>query len=115
MNADDIIKSVDSVTKKWTKQRKSEVRRANARMNRRYVWSKPKVTLVDAAEEVMEEAYNKASANGKYPAHARQIMYAARPRMLEIADDVEKLESKYFTQTLLPNYMGRRSRLGELL
>ena len=35
---------------------------------------------------VMEEAYLKASANGTLPAHARQIMYAARPHIQELAD-----------------------------
>jgi len=58
-----------------------------------------------AGEEVMEDAYNKASNNGKYPALARQIMYAARGRILELVDDCHKLDSNYFTQTLLPGYI----------
>jgi hypothetical protein len=31
----------------------------------------------------MEEAYNKVSDNGRLPANARQIMYAARPYIQE--------------------------------
>ena len=34
------------------------------------------ISLKDAAWEVMEEAYLKASNDGKLPANARQIMYA---------------------------------------
>jgi hypothetical protein len=45
----------------------------------------------------MEEAYLKASANGTLPAHARQIMYAARPFVQERIDG--DLNDKYFTQT----------------
>ena len=111
MKADSIIKSVNAVTRKWTKQRKAEERRASARTRRSYVWSAPpRVTLIDAAEQVMEEAYNKASSNGKYPALARQIMYAARGKILELVDDVQKLDSNYFTQTLLPGYMKRHPK-----
>jgi hypothetical protein len=61
-------------------------------------------TIREAAFEVMEDAYMKASANGKYPALARQIMYAARPEILERTGE-DKLDSQYFTQTLLPDYM----------
>jgi hypothetical protein len=51
----------------------------------------------------MEAAYNKASSNGKYFANARQIMYAARPAILE--ETGEQLKSAYFTQTLLKDYL----------
>ena len=57
-------------------------------------------------ESVMEAAYLKASANGTLPAHARQIMYAARPAIMQMADrPVGKGFDQYFTQTLLPDYM----------
>jgi len=52
----------------------------------------------------MEDAYIKASSNGKYYANARQIMYAARPAILEITGERE-LKSAYFTQTLLKDYL----------
>jgi hypothetical protein len=53
-----------------------------------------------------------ASANGTLPANPRQIFYAARPRMLEMTK-LEKLDSKYFTQTLLPNFMNANPGLTE--
>ena len=60
-------------------------------------------TIKDAAWEIMEEAYLKASAQGTLPAHARQIMYAARPYIQE--ETGKLLDDKYFTQTLLPDYI----------
>jgi hypothetical protein len=56
----------------------------------------------------MPEAYQAASGQGRYVAHARQIMYAARPQILaEIHPDqaAKGLKAQYFTQTLVPDYM----------
>ena len=61
------------------------------------------IKFKEAAEEVMEEAYNKASGNGRYTALARQIMYAARPYIQQKTG--KPLQSAYFTQYLLPNYI----------
>ena len=58
----------------------------------------------------MEEAYMKASANGTLPALARQIMYAARPRIQELSG--KDLKDAYFTQTLLPDYMAKHDCSG---
>jgi hypothetical protein len=52
----------------------------------------------------MQDAYMAASANGTLPANARQIYYAARPKILELAEK-ESLDSQYFCQTLLIEYM----------
>ena len=65
---------------------------------------KASMSVADAAWTVMEEAYLKASDNGTLPAKARQIMYAARGRILELTG-LKKFSDKYFTQTLLPDYM----------
>jgi hypothetical protein len=62
------------------------------------------LSIKDAAFEIMEEAYLKASAKGTLPANARQIMYAARPYILERTGQI-KLNDAYFTQTLLPAFM----------
>ena len=43
-------------------------------------------------------------ANGTLPANARQIYYAARPKILQIAER-DSLDSQYFCQTLLVDYM----------
>ena len=62
------------------------------------------MTIVAAAEQVMTAAYLKASANGTLPANARQIMYAARPRILELTERKQLIDS-YFTQSILPDYI----------
>jgi hypothetical protein len=52
----------------------------------------------------MEEAYMRASGGGRLPATARQIFYAARPAIMAATEDKE-LAYKYFSQTLLPDYI----------
>jgi hypothetical protein len=66
-------------------------------------------SLKEIAAEVMEQAYLKASANNTLPANARQVMYAARPLIQEETD--KPLDDKYFTQTLLPDYLNDRPEL----
>ena len=63
--------------------------------------------LTEAADEVMEECYMKASDNGSLPATARQIFYVARPLIEEQTD--KPLVYTYFSQTLLPNYVNEHS------
>jgi hypothetical protein len=73
------------VTKEWTKQRKAEERNANAVFGRSSLYERMyNMTIEEAADDVMEEAYLAASDNGKLPVKARQIMYAARPKILEM-------------------------------
>src|SRR5580700_2114270 len=62
------------------------------------------MTIKDAAFQVMEEAYDKASAGGTLPVNPRQIYYAARRSILEATGN-DALESGYFLQTLLTQYM----------
>ena len=62
------------------------------------------ISIKDAAWHVMRDAYLTASDGGKLPANARQIMYAARPKILKLTGR-DKLVDAYFTQTLLPDYM----------
>jgi hypothetical protein len=64
---------------------------------------KLRTTQREAAFEAIPAAYMKASSNNTLPAHARQIMYAARSPIQEKTGD--PLCDKYFTQTLLPDYM----------
>jgi hypothetical protein len=61
------------------------------------------MTIKEAAYSVMEEAYLLASGDGALHANARQIMYAARPKIL-ILTGRETLSDDYFTQTLLPAF-----------
>jgi hypothetical protein len=96
---------VSGVTKEWARQRKAEERSAHARFRRadRLVGS-DRITIRDAAWTVMEDAYNAASDNGRLPTKPRQIMYAARPRILEITGR-DSIDDAYFTQTLLPDFI----------
>src|SRR5262249_676584 len=41
------------------------------------------LSIKDACIQVMEQAYMQASGNGKWPAYARQVMYAARRFILQ--------------------------------
>lgn len=102
---------VVKATKKWTKQRKAEERSNASKANRAAVFNRSyRETIKDIANEVMRDAYMKASANGTLPAHARQIMYAARPFILErYHKPLAQRFDQYFTQNLLPAYI-RRNR-----
>ena len=75
-----IVDALSTVTRRWTRQRKAE-EKAGKRQHAtamRACRARAASAQKDAAYEVMEEAYLKASANGTLPAHARQIMYQAR-------------------------------------
>jgi hypothetical protein len=102
--ADDIRKGLTKNLANFTKQRKAEEKHTSAvrwRVSRmREVRGK---FLTEAANEVMEECYNKASDNGRLPATARQIFYVARPLVEEQTD--KPLTYTYFSQVLLPNYI----------
>ena len=103
MDSATIIKSLESVTKKWTKQRKAEERgRARSRREALTNYRGPSIKAV--AWQVIPEAYLKASDGGTLPASARQIYYAARKAILE-GTGRDKLDSQYFTQTILPEYV----------
>ena len=101
-----LAQGVLAVTKDWAKIKKQVERdRQQAERSRdRYLRGhSSRVTAKEAAEAVMHEAYNKASGSGRYPANARQIMYAARPAIQERTG--EMLSDVYFTQVLLPNFI----------
>jgi hypothetical protein len=89
------------------------IRKAAGAAYRNLVRPEAKMSIVDAAYEVMEEAYLKASDNGggpRLPAKARQIMYAARPKILEPTGR-RKFNDNYFTPTLLPDFINDNEEL----
>ena len=65
---------------------------------------KTNFTLIDATDICMEDAYNKVSNNGQYWANARQLMYAARPKLLELTG-LSSFTDSYFSQDLLPHFL----------
>jgi hypothetical protein len=104
MDAAAIIGAVEGVTKKWRRQRESEEREASRASRRREAMVRSRrVTIRDAAFEVMEAAYLAASSDGTLPAHARQVFYRARGPVQEKTH--KTLDDQYFTQTLLPDYL----------
>ena len=100
--ADMLAKSTD----RWAKQRKAEIRDANARSRRADRMSRRHRPMkqTEAADRLMHSAYMTASANGTLPANPRQIYYAARPEMLRLTE-LTSIDSNYFTQTLLIDFM----------
>jgi hypothetical protein len=110
MKSKALIDAITGVTKKWTKQRKREERARSAEQNRRYFLIRQQtVSIREAAWQAIPAAYMKASANNTLPANARQIMYAARPKIAQMADhELGKGFDKYFTQALLPGYIAEK-------
>jgi hypothetical protein len=105
--AQGILDDVEKVTKKWAEQSRREIREASARAARRSAFVRARhVTVQDAAWEIMEEAYLKASAGGTLPVKPRQIMYAARGYIQQRTG--KKLDDRYFCQTILPDYCSIR-------
>lgn len=101
-----LAEGVLAVTKDWAaiKKKEDRDRRQSGSARERY-WRgySSRVTAKAAAYAVMSEAYEKASGSGRYPANARQIMYAARPAIQERTE--QTLSDIYFTQVLLPDYI----------
>jgi hypothetical protein len=107
--ADDLIDVVETVSRPWARQKKSEERHpGNIRYRVSRMTREPNVSQKDAAWEVMEECYLKASGGGRLPASARQIYYQARPKIMAQTNDKE-LVYGYFSQTLLPDYIEEHS------
>src|SRR5262245_45808038 len=100
-----ISAAVQSVTKEWAKQRKAEERDRSAAFNRRArLVRSHRVSQREAAFEIMEKAYLVASDDGRLPTKPRQIMYQARPHILERTGE-DSLSGQYFSQQLLISYM----------
>jgi len=107
--AADIIDAVESATKKWTRQRKSEEKYpGNIRYRASRMTKVARTSQKDAAWKVMDECYLAVSGPRNLPALARQIYYKARPLIMEMTDDKE-LRYGYFSQVLLPDYIEEHS------
>src|SRR6476660_600478 len=71
--ADDMIDAVETATRKWTRQKKSEERHPGMiRYRASRMTKEPRTTQKDAAWEILEESYMAASGNDTLPALARQ-------------------------------------------
>jgi DNA topoisomerase VI subunit B len=107
--ADALAKCIRAVTSEWKREKRQAGRDDKLRhqqLERLRKASRPKVlSIKEAADRAMEEAYLQASGNKADPANARQIMYAARPRVLELTGGKCWKRSSYFTQTLLTKFI----------
>jgi hypothetical protein len=104
MDSTAICDAVRSVTGAWARQRKAEEREASRVSRRRDALIRSRRTTIrEAAWYVLPQAYLKASSGGTLPAHARQIMYAARGEIQRLTGRI--LDDQYFTQQLLPDFM----------
>lgn len=105
---------VPDVTRDWTraKQQTDRQQRVHQRDLERLRRGRfTKLSVKAAAEQVMPESYALASDHGRLPANARQVMYAARPRVLALCDGRIWKNDSYFTQQLLPNYLAEHPDL----
>ena len=110
--------AIQYVTKTWKDAKRKADR--NDRLNQRQLEqlqkeeNRPPLTVKEAAYQVMEMAYMKASSGNTLPANARQIMYAARPLVIELTGKARPwAQSSYFTQVLLPNFVDEHPQLTE--
>jgi hypothetical protein len=104
-----------SVARDWKKEKRRADRedrlRANQLERMRKARRARQVSIREAAYAVMERAYMKASGDNTLPANARQIMYAARPLVLELTRGKCWTKSSYFTQTLLRDFVNDNPEL----
>jgi hypothetical protein len=104
---EELQSAVLKATKDWAKAERQTIRseragaRARERMMRPYM---RELTIKDITFGNMEKVYATVSGGGKFPAGARQVFYGMRPIVLNKLPDKD-LESQYFTQTLLPQYL----------
>jgi DNA topoisomerase VI subunit B len=107
--------AIKCVTKEWEALKTKEIRQRRQLDKERAEMQKAKkrrkLSIKNAAFKVMEQAYMKASNDNALPANARQIMYAARPGVLELTGGKCWKNDSYFTQTLLPDFQEQNPEL----
>jgi hypothetical protein len=105
--ADALSSALTSAGKSWKQAKRQADREDRVRSSdlERLRYRERDTYISEAVEMVMEQAYLQASGDGEYPANARQIMYVARPLVLELTGDKAWKNSAYFTQVLLPKFI----------
>jgi hypothetical protein len=110
-----LAKCIRCVGKRWREEKRQADRSGQLREQQMERMRKAQrsrhLSLMAAAYQVMEAAYLQASGDKSDPANARQIMYAARPRVLELTGGKCWAHSSYFTQTLLPKFIDANPEL----
>jgi hypothetical protein len=107
---------VTKVAEPWTKLKAKMRREGRQRVlqeERERRTARP-MSVKEAAWQVMEAAYLKASNQGTLPANARQIMYAARPDIIRLTGKAQPwAHSSRFTQHLLPDFIAEHPDITE--
>lgn len=111
-----LAEAVTLVTKKWTtlKRQADREHRLHARQIEDAVKRsrRQRLNVKEAAWQVMRRAYLQASSGGRLPANARQVMYQARPLIIELTGKARPwARSSYFTQQLLPDFVAAHPEL----
>jgi DNA topoisomerase VI subunit B len=112
----DLRDCTEAVTKEW-KRRKRQADQADRVRERdleelRKHERQSRLSTKEAAYQVMPAAYAHASGDGRLPANARQIMYAAREPVQNLTGKVRPwAHSGYFTQHLLPDFVDEHPEL----
>jgi hypothetical protein len=110
-----LAEAITAVTKHWKamKRQADKAERVREREVEHFLKAQRRqvLSIKEAAYTVMPRAYRQASAQGRYPANARQIMYAARPAVLELTGGQCWKKSSYFTQELLPDFLEEHPEL----
>jgi hypothetical protein len=100
-----LANALEHITAEWTRTKKTAEKISRWQMESLKQRKTRDCDINDAAYQIMAQAYQETSDNGRYPANARQIMYKARPLVLALTGGKCWKNSSYFTQRLLPNYM----------
>jgi hypothetical protein len=102
MEANDIANAVQSATKTWKKQRETEYKRTRSAASRKTMYVSTRVNFTDVADDILPDAYEPASGNGRYSLKTRQFYYAAREEFRKITR--REIGAQYFSNTLLVQY-----------
>jgi hypothetical protein len=107
-----LAKCVRSVSKRWKKAKLHQERVSQQERRRMREGDKAgKLSLKDAAWQVMEQAYMVVSDNNQLPANARQIMYVARPLIMALTGGKFWKHSSSYTQGALPDFVAANPEL----
>jgi hypothetical protein len=104
----DVAAAILHVTKNWTRYKKAQERsqvaadRVLERQNRQS--GAGHVSKIEAARQVMERSHLHARGEKPGPVKPRQVMYIARPLILNLTGK-SSLGAQYFCQNLLPNFI----------
>jgi len=105
MKANDITSAVKGATKDWCEQRQKEERRSRSKISRQHMYTPRRMYFSEVTHDILPDAYDHASGNGKYSVSKRQLYYACRAEFEQKTG--RELEYQYFANTLLVQYMNR--------